>query len=273
MRQQTFDSMASVEREHWWFRAKRERALEQLALRPSRSGVVVDVGCGTGELATSLRESGEHKVVGVDVSEYALAHANKRLGGGFGSGFQLFRASADQLPLRTGSVARLVSMDVIEHLDDDIAALREYRRVVEPGGSIVIAVPAYQWAWSAHDEALGHRRRYTLRRLESVTRGAGLISERSEYFHSWLVPIAIVLRKTPLRRVLGNDATSEEVSFVHPVVNRILLGVTRAERRLARVVKVPTGLSIMMVARRPESESQPNGAKAPPPDGDGAQPL
>ena len=148
-------------------------------------------------------------------------------------------------------------MDVIEHLDDDRAALCEYRRVVEPGGTIVIAVPAYQWAWSAHDEALGHRRRYTAHRLEGVVHRAGLVIDRSDYFHSWLVPIAIALRKTPLRRLLGGDGTAEEASFVHPAVNRILLALTRAERRLAHVVHIPLGLSIMVVARVPESVRQP----------------
>ncbi len=257
MSQETFDSMAHVEREHWWFRAKRERAIQELASRPVGRGVAVDVGCGTGELATALRGLGEHKVVGVDSSEYALAHANKRLGSEFGTGFQLFRASAEHLPLRTETASTLVSMDVIEHLDDDGAALREYRRVVEPGGTIVVAVPAYQWAWSAHDEALGHRRRYTARRLEAVIHRAGLVIERSDYFHSWLVPVAIALRKTPLRRLVGGDSTAEEASFVHPAVNRVLLAVTRAERRLAHVIHIPVGLSIMVVARVPESDQQP----------------
>ncbi|HWC38544.1 MAG TPA: class I SAM-dependent methyltransferase, partial [Acidimicrobiales bacterium] len=168
MSQETFDSMAHVEREHWWFRAKRERALQQLGARPIGRGVAVDVGCGTGELASVLRGLRQHNVIGLDLSEHALTHANRRLGGEFASGFQLLRAEAEHLPLRTDSASMLVSMDVIEHLDDDRAALREYRRVVEPRGMVVVAVPAYQWAWSGHDEALGHRRRYTAKRLHGV---------------------------------------------------------------------------------------------------------
>jgi hypothetical protein len=148
----------------------------------------------------------------------------------------------------------LLSMDVIEHLDDDGAALREYRRIVEAGGTVVVAVPAYQWAWSTHDEALGHRRRYTAPRLEALVRQAGLVIERSEYFHSWLVPIAVMLRKTPLRRLLGGDDTAGEASFVHPAVNRALLALTRAERWLARVIHIPAGLSIMVVARAPRTD-------------------
>ncbi|HWC37871.1 MAG TPA: hypothetical protein VG476_05040, partial [Acidimicrobiales bacterium] len=89
------------------------------------------------------------------------------------------------------------------------------------------------------------------KRLHGVVRGAGLVIDRSDYFHSWLVPIAAALRKTPLRRLLGDDETGEEASFVHPVVNRILLALTRAEHRLARLIRIPMGLSIMVVARVP----------------------
>jgi ubiquinone/menaquinone biosynthesis C-methylase UbiE len=261
MSHETFDSMAHVEREHWWFRAKRERALRELGLKPVGRGVAVDVGCGTGEMAAALRRLGEHKVVGLDLSEFALTHAKERLASEFGAGFQLFRARAEHLPLRTDSASKLVSMDVIEHLDDEDAALREYRRIIAPGGTIVIAVPAYQWAWSAHDVALGHRRRYTAQRLETVIRRAGLSIERSDYYHSWLVPIAVILRKTPLRRLLGDDDTAEEASFVHPAVNRALLALTRAERWLARVINIPVGLSIMVVARAPRSDQRPRAGR------------
>jgi ubiquinone/menaquinone biosynthesis C-methylase UbiE len=256
MSRETFDSMAHVEREHWWFRAKRERALRELAPKPIGRGVAVDVGCGTGEMAAALRRLGEHKVVGVDLSGVALAHAKERLASEFSAGFQLFRARAERLPLRTASASKLVSMDVIEHLEDDGAALREYRRVVAPGGTIVVAVPAYQWAWSAHDEALGHRRRYTAHQLEAVVRSADLSIERSEYFHSWLVLIAVMLRKTPLRRLLRADDTAGEASFVHPAVNRVLLALARAEQRLARAIHIPVGLSIMVVAQAPQSAAE-----------------
>jgi SAM-dependent methyltransferase len=141
-------------------------------------------------------------------------------------------------------------MDVIEHQDDDVAAVREYRRVVEPGGTIIVVVPGYQWAWSVDDKVLGHHRRYTARELEALLRRGGLVVERSEHFHSWLVPISVLLGRIP--RFVGGDTSPDQASRVHPLLNRFLLAVSRAERRLARLVHIPVGLSIMVVARARE---------------------
>jgi dolichyl-phosphate beta-glucosyltransferase len=250
MAHETFDAMAKLEAEHWWFRAKRELALQYIA-EQSVSGLTVDVGCGTGELVFALHELGQQTVVGVDLSRYALQHANSKVLVRE-EAVSFLQASAEALPLGAASASCLVSMDVIEHLDDDVAALREYARVVEPGGLLLVAVPAYAWAWSDHDESLGHRRRYTASQLVERARAAGLEVEYVTHYHSWVTPIALLLRKTPLKLFLrGSKKTAEEVSFVHPLVNGVLLRLARAERRLARRMALPFGLSIMLVARAP----------------------
>lgn len=251
MHAESFDAMAKLEAKHWWFRAKRELALQYLA-DAGPTGVAADVGCGTGELAFALRELGYESVTGVDVSAYALGHARTRAVER-GETVDFLQASADSLPFNDGSLSALVSMDVVEHLDDDVAALREYLRVVRPGGILIIAVPAYMWAWSSHDEALGHRRRYTAKQLADRASEAGLDVQRVTHFHSWLAPVAFVVRKTPLRLLLqGSSKTAEGTSFVHPVVNAMLLRVTRMERRVERRRTIPFGLSIMVVARAPQ---------------------
>lgn len=248
MAHETFDAMAKLEAEHWWFRAKRELALQYLADSAS-GGMAVDVGCGTGELVFALHELGETTVLGIDLSHYALTLAC-RAARSRGEEVQFTLASAERLPLPDNSASCLVSMDVIEHLDDDVAALREYARVVRPGGRMIVAVPAYQWAWSEHDEALGHRRRYTSRQLVERAAEAGLVIERVTHYHSWLTPVAYVMRRTPVRLLLrGSKKTAEEVSFVNPKVNELLLRVARAERRIGQRVRLPFGLSIMLVAR------------------------
>ncbi|HJR26851.1 MAG TPA: hypothetical protein VJ804_15340, partial [Acidimicrobiales bacterium] len=111
-----------------------------------------------------------------------------------------------------------------------------------------VAVPAYAWAWSDHDVRLGHRRRYSRRALVEAARAAGLDVLRVTYFHSWLVPFALLLRRTPLRRLLRGSA--EEASYVGPGVNRFLARVTRFERFVLRRVDLPLGLSVLLVARR-----------------------
>ena len=240
MPDERFDVMAELERDHWWFRAKRRLVLQ--ALDGKSAGRAVDVGCGTGAMVEELARRG-FSTVGTDMSAAALHHASS------GSGAFL-SSTAERLPFASRAFEVLTSLVVVEHLDDDVAALQEYRRVVRPGGSIVLAVPAYRWAWSDHDVALGHRRRYTAPQLEAAATMAGLRVERCTYFHSWLVPAALLLRRTPLRLLLRG--APEEASFVSPSVNRVLGLVAAAERAIAARARVPFGLSILLVATRPE---------------------
>lgn len=242
---QKFDLMRRLEREHWWFRAKRALVRESLADARADGRLAVDIGCGTGEVVRMLNDSGFQTVVGTDLSEYALRLA----GSAVGDAGSVAVARAEALPFTTGAIACLTSLDVVEHLDDDAAALREYARVLAPGGVMVITVPAYMWAWSDHDVVLGHRRRYTRRSLLVVAQAAGLVVHRCTYFHSWLAPVAFLLRRTPLRRLVRSDA--EEASFVSPAINRLLLLVVAVERAVARRVDLPFGLSLLLVASGP----------------------
>jgi dolichyl-phosphate beta-glucosyltransferase len=235
----TFEAMARLETEHWWFRAKRELVAELVGAPIEPAAIAVDVGCGTGAMLEDLHRLG-WVTVGTDLSPYALHLAR---GGSSAVGRAVARA--ERLPLPTGSASVLVSLDVVEHLDDDVAAITEYARVVGPDGTIILAVPAYAWAWSQHDVELGHWRRYTTRRLRQVAEASGLRVERCTYFHSWLVPLALLLRKTPLGRLLHGGA--EEASFVNPFVNRLLSAVSRLERVALRRRDLPFGLSILLI--------------------------
>jgi glycosyltransferase involved in cell wall biosynthesis len=237
----TFDVMHRVEREHWWFKAKRDIVRAALAEQPG-GGVAVDVGCGTGAVLHDLAELGFAPLLGTDLD----AHALRLVAGDAGAGVGLARAVAEALPLRSESVDVRCSLVVVEHLDDDVLALREYLRVLRPSGRLVITVPAYRWAWSAHDVDLGHRRRYTRPRIEAAAAAAGFDVVTSRYFHSWLVPIAWLLRKTPLRAVVA-DKPAESVSMGGPLQNTIGHRLSAIDRR----VVAPFGLSILLVARRP----------------------
>jgi len=244
MRDATFAVMARLEREHWWFRAKRELAVQELRRAGTATDFAADVGCGTGATAGALRALGFRGLVGIDPSAYAVGLARQADGD---TPFVVGRAEA--LPLKTGSSGCIVCMDVLEHTPDDAVTLDELGRVGGPGSTLLITVPAYQWAWSEHDVTLGHHRRYTARGLRRRVVAAGFLVRRCTYFHSWLVPLAFLVRKTPLGRLLHGSA--EEASFVSPAVNRLLHLVTRVEQRLIRLLPLPFGLSILLVAERP----------------------
>lgn len=237
--------MADTERDHWWFKAKRALVLQEAGRAGAeRGGLAIDVGCGTGAVLEAL--AGRYRrVVGTDLSLLAAERAAGLVGPEAGP----VLATAEHLPFPDGAAGLLTSLDVLEHLDDDVEALVELSRVVRPGGVLILAVPAYEWAWSDHDVTLGHRRRYTAPRLRRVAEDAGLECLRVTYFHSWLAPLAFLLRKTPLKLLVRGD--QEEASFVSPSVNRVLVALTTLERRLLRLVPMPFGLSVLLVARRP----------------------
>lgn len=239
-----FDLMDSVAENHWWYRGRRALVADMLDGSVASGCVGVDVGCGTAENIGVLESCGAGVVVGTDLSEHALDLAATRV-----PRPRVLRSVAEELPLRDAAAGVLVSMDVIEHLDDDVRALREYVRVMEPGAPVVLTVPAYEWLWSEHDDRACHRRRYTRRRLEQAAETVGIVVERSTYFYSFLVPPAFLLRRTPLGRLVGS--VDEEVSSSNRLVESVLAALAGIERLVARRFRIPFGLSILLVGRTP----------------------
>lgn len=238
-----FDLMASVAETHWWYRYRRALVAQVLVGRIPTGSTVLDIGCGTSEGLDTLEALGAGAAVGTDLAEHALEYASRRR-----PRPRVLRALAEFLPFRSGQAAALVSMDVIEHLDDDVVALREYVRVCRPGAPVALTVPAYEWLWGEHDDRAAHRRRYTAPMLATAARSAGIEVEWVSYYFSFLLPAAILARKTPLRRFFAD--TDEEATQAGALGSLFdLLG--RLERRILRLTRLPFGLSIVLVGRTP----------------------
>ncbi|HMD51218.1 MAG TPA: class I SAM-dependent methyltransferase, partial [Solirubrobacteraceae bacterium] len=176
-----------AEDRHWWYRGRRsviEGLVSGLGLPPSVR--ILDAGCGSGRNMVELARHGT--VTGVELSETSACLARGRDAG------EVVEGSVLEMPFADDSFDLAVSLDVIEHLEDDFGALRELRRTVTPGGALLVTVPAYQWLWSGHDVINHHYRRYTRRSLQRVAERAGWRQVRTTYFNSLLLPVAIVLR-------------------------------------------------------------------------------
>ncbi len=238
-----FDVMARQAQVHWWYRARRALVTQMLAGGLSPPARVIDVGCGTGDNLAALDSAAGGPVVGVELSPYAIRHAPHSPHGEVRVGV----ARAEQLPFPDACADLVTSMDVIEHLDDD-AALADYRRVLRPGGKLLLTVPAYQWLWGDHDVWAAHRRRYSRRTLVSAVERAGFRPSRVTYFNSFLVPPAAVLRRTPARHLVKGE--QDEVGAASPTVDRVMTSLATLERRWARRRPVPFGLSIACLAHR-----------------------
>jgi len=227
------------DRRHWWFRGRLAVLLAVLRRTlPPRRVRLVELGCGTGNVLAALTEFGE--CVGMEAHSDLVAAAHAA-----GLDVRPGRLPAD-LPVPDGWADVVLLLDVLEHLDDDAAALATARRALAPGGLLVVTVPAYRWLWSDHDVALGHRRRYAARELAERVRGAGLSVERVSYFNMLLFPAVAAVRVW--KRLVGDR--THDLRRPSNRWNRRLGRVFALERHLLPRVPLPFGSSLLLLARR-----------------------
>jgi SAM-dependent methyltransferase len=218
-----------LEESHWWYKERRallDRELRRLA----RPGLALDIGAAGGGNTRVLRARG-WQAVAADYSEAAVQVARKR-------GLSTFRTDARALPVRSGSCDLVTAFDVLEHVEEDHLVAAEIARALKPGGTALIAVPCDMALWSAHDEAVGHVRRYTRAGLREVVEAAGLEVDSVWSWNVLLRP-AVALRR---RRSTGSD-----LDTVQPLANRLLTSIVCAERYLP--VKSLPGVTLMLRAR------------------------
>src|SRR6266436_4019952 len=243
MQQHTYSIMYQVEEHHWWFVGRR-RIIERFVAAVCRDlgklkPRILDVGCGTGANLQMLAKHGASE--GVDVSSEALEFCRAR---GLS---KVKHGAAESLPYEDASFDLVTGLDVVEHLDDDLAGLREMRRVLRPRGRAVLFVPAFMFLWGVQVDISHHRRRYTLPELKRKLRDAGLEIERASYANvTFFVPILIgraLMRLTGLRNSGDNNIT---IGALNGLLGRIL----GAESWWLRHINFPFGVSIICVARR-----------------------
>lgn len=239
------------EDKHWWF-ASRTRALTTVleqAIGPRRDLLILDVGCGAGNMYHHLSRYGD--VIGIENHPNPVRVGRAR-------GYDIRQADGHHLPFAREVFDLVTALDVIEHNEDDVGMLVEMERVLKPGGHVLISVPAFQWLWSYNDELNAHVRRYTAEHLKTKVREAGLTPVRATYNNALIFPLAaamILLSKRRQRHDLKShyfdeDAHQVDMPPTHPLVNAILTGVGVVEQQLLRRVSLPIGTGLIAVARK-----------------------
>lgn len=237
-----YDQLYRMEERHWWFRGRRAVIWALIrragALVPAR---LLDAGCGTGRNLVELGRLGVAE--GVDPSEVAVEYCRRR-------GLEGVRVgSLDALPFDDGRFDLLLATDVLEHLPDDGAGLRELRRVATADAALIVTVPAYGWLWSQHDETHHHYRRYTRPLLVRRAEEAGWRVETASYFNTALLPPIAAVR-TIGRRLRRSGRGRTDYELTGGPVNSLLELPMRAEAELIeRGGSLPAGVSIGMVCR------------------------
>jgi SAM-dependent methyltransferase len=212
------------------------RWLADLA-RPYLGPDPVEVGSGTGDYAAEWLADVQTMTV-TERDENRLLALKERFAGA--AGVQVAELSLPA-PGTGGGHSAAVALNVLEHIPDDVAALRSMGRLVRPGGRVVVLVPAFEFAMSRFDRSVGHVRRYTRGQLREVFDAAGLACEQTRYVNaaglvSWLLLVR-GLRLTPRNG---------------PLVRLFDRCVVPPQRLLERRVRPPFGQSVFGVAVVPE---------------------
>jgi SAM-dependent methyltransferase len=240
--EQYYPLVHQVEDRHWWFRGRRAVVAALLArARVEPPLRVLDAGCGTGRNLQDYRRLGPARGIEPEASAVEFCHQRGLT--------EVVQAGVEALPFEAGSFDIAFATDVLEHVEDDAAALRELHRVSAPGGLLLATVPAYMWLWSQSDVALHHQRRYSRRELTSRARDNGWEPIVSTYFNSLLLgPIALA---RTLRRARAEGATRPELELTPAWLDPLLALPMRAEAALIRRgLALPAGISVGMVCRR-----------------------
>ncbi len=244
MQQHTYAIMDEVEGSHWWFVGRRailESFLNQIVEKigtPNSTLRILDVGCGTGANLEMLAQFGESE--GVDVSDDALEFCKAK-------GLNAQKGLAESLPFADGTFDLTTALDVVEHLDDDIAGLREMFRVTRPGGYSLIFVPAFMWLWGVQDDISNHRIRYTKEQIVDRLEQAGYEVERATYAN-WTFFAPILAGRT-IMKLTGIKPESEN-NITVSALNGVFGKLFGAERFWLRNLNFPFGVSIVVVAKK-----------------------
>ena len=243
---------------HWYYRSKAKAVLTLLTQTrqgvnrarrggDSRGGVgedsptarsalkkILDIGAGSGFFSKHLlahRQAKEAWCVDINYAEDS------------DEGSIYYRRSLDRSNADT-----VLLIDVLEHVDDDIALLAEYVAKVPSGSRFLISVPAFMFLWSGHDVFLEHKRRYTLLQIEAVARAAGLNVTRGCYYFGLVLPIAALLRL--VQRFGRQRPPGSQLARHHPLVNALLTFLCDLELRWMTHNRLG-GLSAFCLAEKP----------------------
>ena len=245
MQSHHYPILYQVEETHWWYVGRRQiiqSLVEKICPALNNPNPrILDVGCGTGANLKMLAAHG--RTEGVDISPQAVEFCRQR-------GLDSVKLGAiEHLPYENGSFDLVTALDVIEHLDDDVAGLREMRRVLRPDGRVLLFVPAFMFLWGVQDEVSNHRRRYTLPSLLKAVEAAGFSIEWASYANmSFFLPVLVV---RSVMRWLGLRADTEygiNISVMNGPFSRFFA----AERFILKRGKLPFGVSAVCIARRAE---------------------
>lgn len=239
----TYEVEAAVENHHWWFWGRRKlfTGILNNTIKSKLTAKVLDIGTSTGTNLRLFRDMGFTNVGGLDASSEAVRYCReKNLG-------EVTLGDICKIPFQDESYDLVFATDVIEHVDDDVSALKEVYRILKPGGYALVTAPAFLCLWGLQDDVSLHKRRYRLNELKQKCRQANFDILSGYYFNYFLFfPIwlmRIIIRALGIRLKSENQINNSFINF-------IMKGVFYLDVKSAAVIHPPIGVSALVVLRK-----------------------
>jgi SAM-dependent methyltransferase len=250
METDVYEELFRFEEDDWWHKARRELLLQIVSAiyqaKNSKPLKILDLGCGAGLNLKKMEKYGYP--VGLDYYKNALIFSKSR---GISN---LVRASGDKLPFKEGMFDVVCALDVLEHIEDDIAVMKDLCRIMVPTGYFILTVPAFQALWSMHDVAAHHMRRYSRLELLEKLEKCGFEVSKCTYWNFHLFPLVWMVRL--FRKNHGAEAKSDIMKLPW-CINCALLCLLRIENKaIGMNISFPFGVSILCICRKNRKELQ-----------------
>jgi SAM-dependent methyltransferase len=238
-----------LEASQWWFEARRDMVI-RLMRKIDKKANILEVGCSGGCLIKDMKDYGFERVSGVDISKAAIEVCEEK---GIKS---VYLRDGIKTGFNDSQFDVVISSDVLEHIQDEVSALREWNRILKPGGILILFVPAFSFLWGEHDDANNHYRRYAKQGLIFNTERAYFKIERASYWNCTLFfPVALF---RALKRILWKGSKTNQQDRLYrvypirgyPIINKILMCVLKFENRVLEISNLPIGVSIFVVAKK-----------------------
>lgn len=228
-----------LEKKHWWFKARRNILLYFIKKYSRKGDKVFDFGCGSGYLVGKLQKNG-YDAYGMDFESEAIEYGRncgiKNLEIGSGGRFNYPDNSFDFITV----------LDVLEHIKNEKPVIAELKRVLKPGGKILVTVPAYMWLWGVQDEVAHHFRRYTVGSLNTVfDEFKDLNIIKKTYFNTLLFPAIVMVRF--LSKLFNKQERGSDFEINNNFSNQIFYFIFNFEKQLLKFIKFPFGISILFI--------------------------
>jgi SAM-dependent methyltransferase len=234
---------AQLYRRHWWWRARESilvALIEELPLR--RDAEILDVGCGDGLFFPRLRDFGNVRGIEVDESLLTPDGPFRR---------RIFTSPLGDVSYSDWRFDLITALDVIEHLEDDAAAIAHMTSMLVPDGWLVITVPAFMALWDRHDEINHHHRRYTRSSLHEILEPHGRIRKIRYLFPGLFVPKLVAKLVGRLR---GGGLRQDRLP--PSLVNEVLARYLRLEDRVVGPLRLPFGTSVLALLQLARHEAR-----------------